>query len=384
MALGGAYFKLRLAPRAPLGVELESLFPFHVYPVWSPTRYDQLLRVYIRFSLATAVARQVYGYQPVGAAPDYVEYLETWTPEEYLVQIGKEGSWQVATDSQTGAAMRGANPYIHPLTGEQLIPIVYIPRLRAGNFYGDPLPDDLRGLQNELNARLADYGDAVTMQSHAQPWGHDISRKRARPDGTIELTPGRVFDAGDTPPGGQTPGLNVLNYGNLTQGVAELNEKLEALLYDQAGIPPVMRGIDEGSQRSSLTLSMRALPTLSLIDDYRAAWRHGLRYLSNLFLILSCVQDLNDISEVHLDHQIQIRFAPILPKDIDQINQTISIQRGARVMSTRRALTLSPDVENLETELEELKLETVKTAQDRKVAQAALSETSAAEETEMR
>ena len=58
------------------------------------------------------------------------------------------------------------------------------------------------------------------------------------------------------------------------------------------------------------------------------------------------------VSKAEFGHRFAITFAPVLPRDIEAINQTIQIQRGAGVMSKKRAVNLSPDVENPEAELE--------------------------------
>lgn len=353
---GGAYLKLRLDGSRPQNLALESPLPQFVFPVWNPADYTDLLRVHIVFPLDATAAKLQYGV-PVKEDAGLLDYVETWTKDGWLVQIRKGDTRYPARNPETNEVLAGENLCRDPKTGKAYIPITYVPRLATDGFYGLNIPDMLRGMQNELNARFADYGDAVTTQTHSTIVGHDITAKRQTYDGTIELPVGKVFDMGDSSVGGVKPEMYTLNYGNLTQGVGDLNDDLQSVLYDQAGLPPVMRGIDEGSQRSALTLAMRALPTLAMITDYRANWRQGIDYINHAAVLISLAAGINELDKAMLEQSVLTKFAPVLPKDIEQINQTIATQRGAKVMSVRRALTLSPDVDDVEAELAELKAE---------------------------
>jgi len=361
MALGGTALKVRRDSGNPCGVSLDSIPVAYFFPVWNPGNYDELIRCHIAYQIEKGLAKILYGYRDSKNSPDMVDFVETWTLDKWSCAVGPMGDRQPAVDQTSHEVMEGPNVFQNPVTKKKYIPIIYIPRLRTGSFYGDPLPADLMGLQDEYNARMADQGDAVSQASHMHVYGHDITR-RGTPDLKVPVG-NTIYDAGDTQVGGEAPFLGILSGPNLAEAGSKFSSQLEDALYDQAGIPPVMRGIDEGSQRSALTLAARALPTLSIIEDYRASWVQGLRQCFELFQ-MACYADagnmdmgLNDVSHLDFGHIVMINFAPVLPKDIAQINETITQQRAAGVMSKDRAVRLSPDVTDPDAELKKIEEE---------------------------
>lgn len=358
---GGVYLRLQEDRTAPHGCRLGLLSPEVVYPVWNPLDYDQLLRVHIVASIDVDTARTIYGYR---GREEYgtIEYVESWTTDSWRITLGRPGSeHQQAVDPTTGEPMAGPNNFLNPVTERTLIPLVYVPRLRTGRFWGLSLADELIGLQDEFNSRMADYGDAVRFASQMHVWGSDLSRKRT--PGPLRLPVGNeIFDAGDTGPNGKTPRLEILAGPNVSTATAEFSDKVESIFYDQASISPVMRGIDEGSQRSGATLAARAIPTLALIDDYRTTWGTAVNVLAQLAFAFAYNYNSGAFGEARITardfaHRINATFAPVLPRDIEAINQTIQIQRSANTMSVERALELSPDVEDPDEELARIKAE---------------------------
>jgi hypothetical protein len=339
---GGVWFKIRSAPEEKMGIAVEPVNAKYVKPVWNPGKYHDLLRVWVEYDIDVNVAKELYGYK--GGAEGTVLYREYWSKKEYRITVGD----QVARDAD-GNAMEGANTYIHPKTKQTYLPFVYIPRERTGRFYGDSLALGLQGLQDEINARVADMGDAVTQATHPQVVGWNLTRRKTR--GPMQLTMNEIFDAGDTPPGGSDPHIEVLKPPDVSTGVMGFTEFLIAQEHQIAGLSPVMFGEDEGSQRSALTLSMRALPTTSLIDGYRASWADGLRIIANLIMIISAANGINDVEESWLDHTIEVQFASVLPKDREALVNEVVTLYGAGLISLKRAVSLLPDVPDIEAEL---------------------------------
>ena len=350
MVLGGAVLKTRYTTSAKLGVALETISPEYFYPVWDPANYSRLLRAHVCYPLHIDQASLLYGYTKASGDPGMsVNYLETWDEQSWAVWVGYEGRWQAARDRLTGQELAGPNLLRDPLTTLPRLPFTYIPRMRTGSFYGDSLVLDLRGLQNELNARLADAGDAMTQASHPGGWAHDI-RKRGR--GPIQITSAEILDLGDTPPGGQSPYVEQFPPPDLTTGSSDLTNKLEKLLYDLASVSPVMNGEDEGSQRSSATLAMRALPTLTQTDDYRANWSEGLLDAMHAFLCICLAYGgLNGVTEADFAYETEIAYAPVLPRDRMETADEIAKLRPAGAMSQERSIRLQSDVEDVEAEL---------------------------------
>ena len=350
MVLGGAVLKTRYAKTAKLGVALEAISPEYFYPVWDPANYSRLLRAHVCYPLHVDQATLLYGYAKTNGDPgQQVNYLETWDETQWSAWVGWEGRWQAARDRVSGQELAGTNLLRDPVTMLPRLPFTYIPRMRTGSFYGDSLVLDLRGLQNELNARLADAGDAMTQASHPGGWAHDI-RKKGR--GPIQINSAEILDLGDTPPGGQSPHVEQFPPPDLTTGSTELTNKLEKLLYDLSSVSPVMNGEDEGSQRSSATLAMRALPTLTQTDDYRANWSEGLLDAAHAFLC-TCLAygGLCGVTDADFAYEVEIAYAPVLPRDRMETADEIAKLRPAGAMSQERSIRLQSDVEDVEAEL---------------------------------
>jgi hypothetical protein len=354
MEHGGIYFKARPDKTNPTGIAIESASPDVIYPVWNPLNYRQLLRLHVVLQINAKVAEQLYGYNPDmakkawGSGTD-IEYVESWSPDGYVVTVGG----QQAVDMATGQPMRAQLNWINPLTGQKIMPWVYIPRLRTGAFYGDSLAHELMGLQDELNIRKADLGDATTLAAHPGGWGRDLGN---RAEDNLQMNAGKIMDMGESSPNGE-PYVAALPTPNLSQGLTEFADKLAEDLHDMAQLSPVMFGKDEGSQRSALTLAMRAIPTTSMINDYRADWGEGLKDLAHIILAIAHDQKLGNIGKDHFGHKLSVTFGPVLPKDREALVTECVTLYSAGLRSRRRCIEMLPEVPDVEKELEELEKE---------------------------
>lgn len=350
MLFGGIFFRVRYDPTVIGGLSLDSVSPTYVYPVWHPTRYRELLRVHVKFQVPADIAQSVYGYTPQ-KNEIWVDYVETWNKDAWQIMLGPRGKRVVA---KTGdMELRGDNPFVDPQTGEKLIPFVYVSRLRTGKFYGQAIGEDLYGLQNEQNLRLADHGDAISAATHPAGWGRNLSRRGDK--GPVSLQPGKITDLGDTPMGGAEPHVEQYPPPDISESsVIEFANVLETTLYDMGGLSPVLLGKDEGSQRSGQTLAMRAIPTIGVITDYRSSWRSGLKELAHLFIIGALVYKRETkiaANKNWIRAVVTPSLAPILPRDRESLVNEISVLRSAGAMSRQRAVYIQPDVENPEEEL---------------------------------
>jgi hypothetical protein len=161
-----------------------------------------------------------------------------------------------------------------------------------------------------------------------------------------------IYNLGDTIAGQESPKAYTLEAPSPAESALAYNDQLEAKLYDLAGIPDVMRGKVDGTQRSGEALAALALPSLALITEYRSPFRTNMRLAWLAFMSMSFEARLNKIGLDDFGHKMDMEFAPILPRDVAQINDTIAIQRSAGTMSVPRALKLSPDVTNPDEELQ--------------------------------
>jgi hypothetical protein len=184
--------------------------------------------------------------------------------------------------------------------------------------------------QDELNARYADTGDAVALSSRMHVVASDISRSHAASDRLrLPLDPMEIFNLGTTILGNEPPKAYTLDAPSPAESALAYNEQLEAKLYDLAGIPDVMRGKVDGTQRSGEALAALALPSLALITEYRSPFRTNLQQAWLAFMAMSFEARLNKVGLEDFGHKMDMEFAPILPRDVAQINDTIAIQRSA-------------------------------------------------------
>jgi len=332
-------------------VTIDSIAANYFFPVWHPRRYSELLAVVVAYRISKEQAKMTYG---VETKADYANYSELWTQESYTIRVDET------------IIARGPNPFVHPVTGKGVIPFVYIPRLRAGSFWGRSLISNIIGLVQELNARAADAGDAIDDISHRKIWARNLRGQQVPNLG--EVPNGEIINLGDAVPGMEQaqPEIGVLEGAELPNDAMNILEFLQDLIREQSYTARVVLGIDEGSQRSALTLALRALPTVAIINAYRTAWNYGFMTLNNLIrLVLYHIPgpfDLRtgqfksayDILPDDFNYVTTFQWLPILPRDREALVQEVVALHGMGLRSRRLALEKLGDVPNIEEELREL------------------------------
>lgn len=353
--LGGVFFKFTVDPRNPLGFAFKAMPADYVYPVWDPLDYSHLIRLYVRFPIDARAAASLYGYNAPNDGHALVPYTEQWEEDRFRITIDDQVAYDMRHPERP--RLEGTLNLVDPVSGEHVMPWVYVPRLRTGSFYGDSLVPDLVGLQDELNARLADMGDAVTDIAHPSWWGADLNITPDKRTGKVNLRPvaGEIFNAGRTDATtGKSPNIETMGTANLNQGVSSFAEVIEGKIKEQASLSPVVFGEDQGSQRSGETLHARALPTVMATEDYRDSWSEGVARMGYLAILFSLRLGKNGVSPSWLGHEIEPEFSPILPRDVVQ-QQLGYLQRyQAGGLSLKRWLELSVDVPDVADELKRI------------------------------
>ena len=252
--LGGCVFKASYVPERKYirqKVRVETIHPSNFVAI--PMAGDQyrLEEAWIVKAMSPHEAYRLYGmeFNP----NELVYYVEYYNPEYYEVTINGRVVPTNQTDPVTGKTImyQGENIF-----GE--VPIVYIPHIRSDGFWGDSLiSENVKGIVEEINKRVADYGDAVSDDSHRY---YVIKNTSGRPD-VYELSPGvRVIQLPANPrfTGKEgDPDMDELGSAQASTSMKELNDQLYDHFRREAYIPAVADGEDEGSQRSALTLAMR-------------------------------------------------------------------------------------------------------------------------------
>jgi hypothetical protein len=239
-----------------------------------------------------------------------------------------------------------------------LVPIVYIPHIRnSSNFYGDNAFDNVVGIVREINARVADYGDAVSMDSH------DIVATR-NINGSIEvkpLLPGvtRVDLGSGVNVTGQEAQPEAKSLRTGASASTQMKELVHDVLYKQyrrdAIHPAVCDGEDEGSQRSSQTLTTRMWSLETHAMQERVEWTSGLNILAKIIvrIIRSNAPEFK-LSEEQEHLRIRQVWYPTLKRDRNDIVTELSTRIGAHLLSITKGIEKLGDTEDVEAERERI------------------------------
>jgi hypothetical protein len=111
-------------------------------------------------------------------------------------------------------------------------------------------------------------------------------------------------------------------------------------------------GIDEGSQRSSLTLALRALPLLVHIKQERVFFTSGLNQIARIILKLAAEKNIGGIKPRMLENiRIYQEWAPIMPRDQDQMVNEMILRLNAGLIDPQTAMQKLGDIRDTETAL---------------------------------
>jgi hypothetical protein len=291
------------------------------YPIWDPDDEDVLLEVFLLTEMTADQARLAYNYR---STKEIVLRVEHWTRERY----------ETFLDEKRLDAYSGVNPW-------GFVPVVYVPRMRSDNWWGDALTPELMTVQDELNDRIADIGDALNYNAHPTRWGINLPRSFKREN--FPLGPNALWDLGRQIGSMQPAQVGMLEAKN---PVPEQSFKQLNFVYDWARMssfaPPVVFGQDEGSQRSGDTLEIRMWPLVKYVRRSRAYLTSGLArmiWMSGMILAQKSWSDVSSHAVRRmLERKVQPAFAPVLPRDhqtvVDEIVKLRSLEPPAISLET--------------------------------------------------
>jgi hypothetical protein len=286
-----------------------------------------------------------YGVEIKETEPAY--WIEKWDQDKYKITINDK----LISYKKNDVEMKGEgdNPW------DGMVPMVYIPHIRAGNFYGQNNIDNLKGIVKEINLRFADFGDAVNSDAHSAV----ATRNTQGIPKIIHLSNGmEAIDLGSAVGiTGNEPDPDILEVRK-AMASAPMDTMIQAL-YDQyrrdAAHPAVADGEDEGSQRSAATLVARMWPLTSHINMERINWTGGLDWLTVMALRMMKLKGAGKITEDHLDMRVTQVWAPILPKDREQFINELTNRVSANLGSLEHLLEMTGDVEDVDEEITKIK-----------------------------
>jgi cell division protein FtsB len=311
---GGGVIKVTSIPSIPGHIKWSRVPLDCFYPIWDPDDPDILLEAYIVVPMTKEQARSRYG---ITTNKDIVYRVEHWTTTTYTNKI----------DGKEIQAFSGANPW-------GFVPFVFIPRIRSSYWWGDSLTEDLIRVQDELNMRIADLGEAVNYNTHPIKWGYNLS-KSFNPK-NYPIGPGYFWDGGRVIGQSPEPHIEILEAKNpIPQGTFDYISFLYDWSCTSTFTPAVALGIDSGGgQRSGITLEVRMQPLVRATRRSRAYMAAGLSRAMKMSALMLKQKAYSDVKaralESILRGDITPRFAPLLPRD--QAGIVDEVQKG---MSTK-------------------------------------------------
>lgn len=344
---GGCVFNIRYVPwetwrKIPFRIERVNPDCFIGVPIYGDEYRLQESWIIKNISPRSA---KFYGVDVTDKQTGY--WVEHWEQDKYKITInGKLIQW-----SSGGKTFKGEGENICP----GVIPMVYIPHIRAGNFYGMNNIDHLKGIVKEINLRFADFGDAVNVDSHVTVAMKNVQGTPRMVKITEDL---EVLDLGAA--SGITgnepePDIMEVRKGTASSPMREILTELYNQYRRDASHPAVADGEDEGSQRSAATLVARMWPLTSHINMERINWTGGLDWLSQMLLMMAKAKKVGEIDDSHLDMRIRQEWPSILPKDREQLANELVNRSSQNLGAPTHLLEMFGDVEDPEQELNDIK-----------------------------
>jgi hypothetical protein len=288
-----------------------------------------------KISMNDAKAYEVAGTLDFSYTDYY--YVEHWTKTNYKVMLNG------LTVMVNGVPQEGNHPF-------GVVPLVYIPHIRTKTFLGNSMITEMvKGIVKEINLRWADIGDAVNDDSH-QP----VAIRNVRGNVTIKNIDGRpMLDLGSTSgiAGGESnPDMFTVSLKTASDVMLKLCSELYELYRREANHPAIADGEDEGSQRSSLTLSTRMWPLVSHVEMERVFWTVGITKFSQILLKMMAIKGLNDITQEYIDIPLIVSWASMMPLDRNALVNEVGIRAKYKLGSQEHLMSLFGDIFDLEAE----------------------------------
>lgn len=343
--MGGSVFQLKyfwdrkdlLVP-----ISLRRILPQNFFPIWSEDNDFEILECYVSYRIPGATARRQYG---LDTTKQWVNYVEYWNKEIYSIYID---SYPLKEKGITYDKRK--NPF-------GIVPFVYIPHLREGQFYGPTHIEDIGGLLKEFNARFADLGMGIKTNIDRTRFIKNVTTdpiKRPMPDGKAAI------DLGGGIPGGAEPEIDWEVPPEYPVAFTQYLDKLWAQLLREGHLNSVAYGEDEGSQRSALTLAFRMWPSTAHARQERTFWTEGINRIWYIAMHMLAVKGWKSPGgqKVPIDFMKKIQpypdWQPQIPRDREsQLNEVV-LRKQSGLMSVRKALVDLGDTSDVDRELEEI------------------------------
>lgn len=351
---GGCVFRLRFAPvdlMRTLPVAIDRVETYEFYGMLAPGEQYLLSEAWV---LREITSQEAYQYNVKVGENEPAYWIEKWTNTDYEISInGKPIEWPGYENFES----KGPNPY-------GFVPFVYIPHWRDHGIWGTSEVDKLLGLVKEMNLRIADFGDAVSADSHNYVVMKDVS-------GTpqiVKLGIGlEVISLQGTPSfsgAEKQADMYELHKPSASQPMSDLINTLWKEYQRVTHNPDVLYGEEGGSQRSSDSLLVKAWPAVSHAEMERVFWTDGLNLLTKMMMKILSLAGVA-LPEVSSRTKLSQNWPAILPKEREALVNEVVNRMSVNLGSPEHLIGMLGDTEDVEGDMNRLKewltfLETVK------------------------
>ena len=323
--------------------------PKDVYLIPEGLDYWNIREAWIVKEITYDVAKSYIPKIP-GSETDKYYYIEHWTKTTYSVQVNG------VTIETNGVKAEGAHPY-------GIVPIMYIPHIREDKFLGESIITEMvKGLIREINMRTADIGDAVSDDSHKPIFIRNIrgALQMKEIDGrkVIDLGSGTNLAGNEA-----QPDMDAVAVGTASTTMIDFEKELYKMYRREVSHPAVADGEDEGSQRSSLTLTTRMWPLVSHVELERVFWSIGISKFCKILLTMMEKKKLFGITKEDVDVELTIEWAPMLPVNRTELVNEVTMRAKDKLGSKKHLLELLGDTRDVDEELALIEQEAQKAAE---------------------
>jgi hypothetical protein len=323
-------------------VTIESVLPEYFHCMWQISNMQKLTEVIVAYPIDRMVALDEYGtngndqflgYQMLN--PDYTPGIgvlwKRWSPVAFQVWVDDVN------------VINQPNPYVQEDPQGNIypgmIPFIHIPNLRAGSeFFGYGDSECCINLFDELNRRMADFGDIIN--SHAHPIITLKAFTGEQED--LPVGPDSIWDLGKdgeaTRMDGTGPGPEAMGYLDKVKSEIQETGAMPAIAYGGHS------GGGGGSHVSGVALAMAMMPVVERSRKKRLRWKAALKRMAEMILYIISVNDPALLQsygfsyEQTLLFQIEPLFSQILPKDeLQMVNENVALASNM-LRSTELAL----------------------------------------------
>ena len=197
---------------------------------------------------------------------------------------------------------------------------------------------------------MADAGDATSDESHSL-----LIMSNVRGSPTIKRI-GRhipVVDLGSSQSisPGSDPDLRSVKRSSLSETMIALTKNLHSDFRREVYVPAV----DEGSQRSGVTLANRMWPLVAHTKGERVHWSTGMTQVFKMILAIAARKGVGSITTSDLDMKLRCKWYSSLPRDREQLSTELIGRAGQNLGSHEHLIELFGDIDDIGEDMDQTK-----------------------------